>query len=373
MLLFLFNPIVSSLRSLRQASTLEKVQSFLGCQKTSLGSLSESARLFDAQALEPIIEQLSAQAGKIQQVAGDHVRHTLTAVDGSIIRTLCTVAEAAYLRDRGGGLQCGWRLHTHFEIERGVPVGIDVTPANGRGPNSEKAVLRERLESDRCYVLDRGFLQFTLFNEIHAAGSSYVSRLRDDLVWEVVEERPLSDAARAEGVIFDGIVRLGLGSSAEDRPDHTTRLVIIRSKPHPKRADGKRRGRHVSDGYLRIATDLLDPPAEVIGNIFRYRWEIEIFFRFLKHILGCRHLLSLDPGVIRIQVYCAIIACLLMATWAKTKIDLRTYEMICWYLLGWASEAELEEHLAKQTARSPPAGQKQQELPFWWTAIFSDR
>src|ERR1700722_20761396 len=106
-----------------------------------------------------------------------------------------------------------------------------------------------------------------------------------------------------------------------------------------------------SDGTLRLATNLLDVPAAVIAFIYQQRWLIEIFFRFLKHILGYRRLLSTDPVGIEIQAYCAIIACLLIALWTGKKPTKRTYEMICFYFLGWADEEELLAHLEKLNAQ----------------------
>ena len=82
-----------------------------------------------------------------------------------------------------------------------------------------------------------------------------------------------------------------------------------------------------------------------------YGWYIEIFFRFLKHILGCRRLLSTDPVGIEIQAYCAIIACLLIALWTGKQPTKRTYEMVCWYFLGLADDNDLMNHLAKLKAR----------------------
>jgi hypothetical protein len=72
-----------------------------------------------------------------------------------------------------------------------------------------------------------------------------------------------------------------------------------------------------------------------------------MFFRFFKHVLGCRHLLSQDPVGIEIQTYCAIIACLLISLYTGKKPTLRTYEMICFYFTGLADEEELLAHLAK--------------------------
>jgi hypothetical protein len=248
--------------------------------------------------------------------------------------------------EQGSGL-VKWCLHAQFDVEKYVPTRIDVT-RNGGGDSDERAVLERTLESDRCYVKDRGYAKFTLFNAIVAKGSSYVCRVRDNSTYEVVEERPLSPQAQAAGILQDAIVRLGKGSKADARPDHPIRLITIKTTPHVKR--GKYKGGstgHGSDGVLRIATSLLYVPAEIIALIYRYRWTIEIFFRFFKHVLGCRHLLSHSVKGIEIQTYCAIIACMLISLWTGRKPTLRTYEMICYFFTGLASEEELLAHIAK--------------------------
>ncbi len=122
----------------------------------------------------------------------------------------------------------------------------------------------------------------------------------------------------------------------------------------PQAGDGERHGQVEggssgvdSDGVLRIATNLLDVPADIIALIFSHRWAIEIFFRFFKPMLGCRHLLSHDPEGIEIQAYCAIIACMLISLWTGRKPTLRTYEMICFYFCGMADEDEWMRHVEK--------------------------
>ena len=88
-----------------------------------------------------------------------------------------------------------------------------------------------------------------------------------------------------------------------------------------------------------------------------YGWKTELFFRFFKHVLGCRHLLSTHPVAIQVQAYCAIIACLLIHLWTGGKPTLRTFEMICLYLQGWATLDELIAHVEKlrTKSRGPPA------------------
>ena len=99
----------------------------------------------------------------------------------------------------------------------------------------------------------------------------------------------------------------------------------MRCTPHRKRGKGKARGGGqtgpTSDGVLRIVTDLLDVPAEVVAFLYQYRWTIEVFFRFLKQILGCRHLLSTRREGVQIQIYAAVICCLLLNTLTGAQAD----------------------------------------------------
>jgi len=192
LLLYMFNPICTSLRAVQQASELQKVQRKLGCPRASLGSLSESARVFDSQLMQEIIEHLSEKLKPISSHSKlDDLPGILTAVDGTLIPALSKMT---------------WAL------------------------------------------------------------------------WK---------------------------------------------------------------------TDRFDFEADVIALIFKHRWMIEIFFRFFKHVLGCRHLLSYCQNGIELQTYAAIIACMLIALWTGRKPTLRTYEMLCWYFTGMASEDELLAHIAK--------------------------
>lgn len=346
-LLYLFNPVVTSLRGLQQASELPKVQKRLGCPRSSLGSLSEATTVFEPARLKEIIAELGAELQPLGRDARlKDIQHTLTLVDGTLIAALPKLMEASWRKATTGSGLVKWRLHTHFEVDRYVPTRIEVTP-NGGGEYDERAVLERTIESDHLYVMDRGYAKFTLFNRIVAAHSSYACRLRDNSVYEVLEERPLSGADRAAGVLSDQIVRFPSGK-CHARPDHPIRLICLATSPHTSR--GKYRGGSTgasSDGVLRLATNLLDPPAEILGLIYRFRWTIEIFFRFFKHVLGCRHLLSHDANGIEIQTYCAIIACMLISLSTGRKPTLRTYEMLCFYFGGLASAEDVLLHLNK--------------------------
>ncbi|MFM7864465.1 MAG: transposase, partial [Planctomycetaceae bacterium] len=90
----------------------------------------------------------------------------------------------------------------------------------------------------------------------------------------------------------DQLISLG-SENAKSRPNHPMRLVVIKAEPHKSKGrPGKGSTGQNCDGFLRIVTNLLDVPAEIIAILYQYRWTIEIFFRYFKHLLGCRHLLS---------------------------------------------------------------------------------
>jgi len=352
LLLSFFNPITRSMRGIRQASTLRNVQRKLGCARSSLGSLSEATAVFDPEKLKEIVMELGARA---KPVARDprlqDVKHVVTLVDGTLIKGLPVLMQSLQEDPRASKTRGKSRWHTQFELERWLPVRIDVTEGVGKGESDERAVLAKALAKGRCYVKDRGYAKFKLFNAIVKADSSYVCRLRDNSVYQVLQQRPLCAEDTEAGIVLDAIVQLGETSKADVRPEHPVRLIAVRTAPHPKRGKtGSGSGDPASAELLLIATNLLDLPAWIIALLYKYRWTVEIFFRFLKHMLGCRHLLSHDQAGIQIQAYCAMIACMLISLWTGRKPTLRTYEMICYYFLGLAEEDELLAHLARLKA-----------------------
>lgn len=359
-LLYMFNPTVTSLRAIAQASELAKVQKKFGCKRTSLASLSESSRLFDASRLKEIIAELGEQAVPVGRDARlSDITQTITLIDGSLVSALPSLIQASILKQTEGSGLVKWRLHTHFEVDRYLPTRMDVTP-DGGGENDERAVAERTIESDRLYVMDRGYAKFALFNEIVSKQSSYVCRLRDNSVYEVVEQRQLSQASLDAGVLSDQVISIGKSSKRSNRPDHPIRLVCVKCTPHTSRGKSKLGSTAPeSDGILRIATNLLDVPAEIISLIYAQRWIIEIFFRFFKQFLGCSHLISHSQNGIEIQAYCAILACLLINLWTGRKPTKRTFEMISYYFMGLASEEELLAHLNKLKQHDERKGSKE--------------
>lgn len=334
--LYLFNPWIASLRTLRQAVGLSTVAKILGVKRFSLGSFSEAPAVFEPKQLKSVIAEL---AGQIRPLATDprlaQMKHTLELVDGTLLRALPKMAQSFVRHNNDGGDYHAWRLHTHLVVGAPAPSLIERTTGHdAQDQGSEVAHLRKNLQPDHCYVTDRRFYDAGLFNAIHAGRSSYVCRVRDDVVFASLGENPLSPEALAAHVVRDARVRVG----CHDKVDHPTRLVVVQAEPHPKRT---RQGIKQSTGVVMIVTDLLEVPAEIIALIYRYRWSIELFFRFLKHLLGLRHLLSQRPEGIDIQVYCCVIACLLIHLQTGKKPNKAMMDMLGFYLMGLASQQEV--------------------------------
>jgi hypothetical protein len=154
LLLYMFNPICTSLRALQQASELTKVQKKLGAARASLGSLSEATQVFDSNLLKDIIEELSGRMPNVSRIPGFNAsKGVLTAVDGTLIEAVANMAWATWRRDRNG-----IKVHTQFEILKGIPVDMEVTDANG----NEKAVWIKEYSSQKKFLLTKQKILFSI-------------------------------------------------------------------------------------------------------------------------------------------------------------------------------------------------------------------
>jgi hypothetical protein len=334
-LLFLFNPAVRSLRLLQEASMMPKVARMLGIKRFSLGSFSESATVFEPELLKQVIAELGAAALKLPITpALKELKHLLTIVDGTLLATLPKLAATLCHTRKNGKPHHAWRLHMHLPIDSPVPELIVRTSGSSRKECTEREQLKQNLSAGRCYVLDRGFHDASLLNAIDHVASSYVCRVRDNIDPQVLAELPLSQKTKEQGVVSDQRVKISTDSSCAEASNHPMRLIVIRGEVHPKRPRAE-----ASDVVL--VTNLMEEPAELIAMIYRYRWTIELFFRLLKQLLGCRHLISHNEKGVDIQFYCAVIACLLIYLQTGKKPNKYMLFMVGMYLSGVAGIEEI--------------------------------
>lgn len=325
LLLSFFNPTLTSLRAMQKATELDTVQRWLGLERSvSLTALSEAGRVFEPDLLRGVLAELAARVGPAALPEEREALRHLTAVDGTLLQVLPRLAHKLW----GDAGKLSAKLHLHFEVGRGIPVDGTVTAA----ASSEIAQLKGTLQPGRLYVTDRGYASYSLMAAIIAKGSSFVTRLRADSIIRDAEEQPIDDTARQAGIERDAIVRLGADGHGPKLP---VRIVVVRPEPGVGR----------SASLVILCTNRLDLSAELIVQAYRHRWLIELFFRWLKCILGCRHLISHDLDGITFQIYAALIASVLLSGASGRKPTKRTYEMFCHYFSGWATLEEVQRHL----------------------------
>jgi hypothetical protein len=341
-LLYVWNPLINSIADLQQAAALPAVAKALGVKPFSAGSFSESVRVFDPELLQPIIEELAKDLQSSGPQSIDprlkELKLALTLVDGTVLRGLTRMVRFAagidgrFNTSRDGKPVYGWRLHTQLDLATFSPVRLDRTGARNGGQQREHNVLRRNLQPGRCYVGDGGYSDARLLDGIHDIQSSYVMRTADRGEPVVLEERPLSEQAKEQGVVRDTVVQLST--------NHRVRRIELKVQPHPHRT---RAGMKQTDKLI-LYTDL-DLEPELIGLIYSHRYTVELFFRTFKQLLGLRHLLSEREEGIDIQIYATVIVCLLIQLISGKKPNKAMRNIVGWYLLGLASEQDVADFL----------------------------
>jgi hypothetical protein len=282
----------------------------------SPAAFSEAQHLFDPAILEKVLRELARENQGRGQGGDARVRHALaalTAVDGTVLRAVPRMAWAP-----AGGSGTAIKLHLHFNVFDQIPEAWPITPGNV----SEPKVFAQTVKAGDMIVADRNYgHDFAMLAQLRARGIHFVLRLFNNLVLEPVgPDRPLTEADRRAGVVWDRQVRFGVHG---DGP--VFRVVRVEA----------------NGDVFHLVTTREDLSAELIGLIYRQRWEIELFFKWIKMILNCRHWLAESPAGVQIQIYCVLIASLLLMLWTGQRPNKRMVESLQWYWTGMATEEDL--------------------------------
>jgi Transposase DDE domain len=197
-----------------------------------------------------------------------------------------------------------------------TPEGVSVSGAD----TSEAKTLMANLEPGLIYVMDRGYVNFQLLDRILHACSDFVLRLKSNINFTKLKDLPLSDEDRAAGVISDRIGRLS-GSTDSDAPTAMVREIIILNPDQPDRP-------------VRLLTSILDVPAHVVGQLYRWRWKIELFFRWLKVHAHFEHLTSHSENGVAAGFYIAVIGVLLIYIHTQQPVSKYAYTLLAMVAAG---------------------------------------
>jgi hypothetical protein len=337
LLLYFFHPVVTSLRGLQQTTTLATVQARLGSRPTALSALREAASVCDAALRHAVLTPLGTRLRPHLPLAAHAALAQWIAVDGRLLPAWPRMAWALWQDEQ----QRAAKRPGACAVLRQGPVEVTVTAGNG----AERAAWRRLVPPGGFSVVDRGSVDSRLFQDLHDLPCRFLCRGKDNAAYEVQEERPLASAAGHAGVVRDAL-RRRLGTA------HHPRML-----PQPFRlgqvATGKMRQEGTPDVVV-LVTHRLDLDAELSALASRYRWAVELLFRWVKGVLGCRHVLRQGLNGVRLQVYAAFMASLLISLWVGRAPTKRTYAMLCFYLSGWATETALSAHIDRLSLKAPP-------------------
>jgi hypothetical protein len=206
-------------------------------------------------------------------------------VDGSIFPALKTMAWASY-QSTGNAL----KMHLAFELNRMIPVQFINTDANG----NEKEALLALLEAGVTYIADRGYVSFGVFRQIVSLQAFFIIRVKANL--KVSVSKHLEVAVPEQWLSFFFDVSDSLICFSNDKHQTAYRLVSFVAY----------------DEAYRIATNRLDLTTGEIIMLYAYRWQIELFFRFIKRTFNALHLWSHSGRGVEIQFYLYLIVYLLL-------------------------------------------------------------
>jgi hypothetical protein len=309
------NPVITSMRALCHVSHCQKMREVTAAPICP-AAFSEGQHLFEPEILEKVVRELARENQGRGQGGDVRVRQALaalTAVDGTVLRA---VPRMVWAPASGPGRAI--KLHLHFNVFDQIPEAWPITPGNV----SEPKVFARTVQPGALIVADRNYgHDFALLAQLRAQGIQFVLRLFNNLILEPVgPDRPLSQADRRAGVVWDRLVRFGVHG---DGP--VFRVVRLEA----------------NGDVFHLVTTREDLSAELIGLIYRQRWQIELFFKWIKTILNCRHWLAESPAGVQIQIYCVLIASLLLMLWTGQRPNKRMVESLQWYWTGLATAQDL--------------------------------
>jgi hypothetical protein len=312
-LLAFFNPSVRTLRTIEDFSQTRQAQRHLSIAKICRSTLSDFQRLADPSRLGPIIEALRSElrrkspGGRLPEDLAALSRQIL-AVDGTFLSAAAEVAWAIASRNQHASGRHKARLDLQIDVGTSLPELI-VVPDPGE---SEPDSAARHILPGAILLHDRAFLSFHLVAAHYGPApdpgradepapiAGFVIRLKEpgrtSPTLDEVGSRPLDDAAKAAGVTSDRLVRMpGLELSRGLRV--TLREVVVAG------SDGK---------PVRLLANLLDVPAHVIALLYRYRWQAELFFKWMKSYGNFNHLISHGRAGVLLCFHVAIIGIMLM-------------------------------------------------------------
>jgi hypothetical protein len=268
----------------------EERLSELGCDPVRRSTLSEANRHRPAALFGDLLAAVMAQGHRGLR---RHMNGATYLIDSTSVRLSALSGRWA----RFSAPACGAKAHIVYDPDADRPIHAVVTPARGTDLTAAKAL---PIEAGATYVFDLGYYDYGWWAGLHAAGCRIVTRFKTNTPLTVEEERPVPPAAPDGGVILcDRVGRLPERQASRRRNPFQAPVREVRVRIET----GK---------VLRILSTDLKASAQDIADLYKRRWAIELFFRWVKQTLNIRHFVGVSENAVRIQIAVALIAFVLL-------------------------------------------------------------
>lgn len=262
-------------------------------------NLKRNSKIFEEFAYHLIAIARKNRANNDFQIKGQ-----IYAFDSTTIDLCLSVFWWAKFRKFKGGI----KLHTLFDINTQIPAFVHITPASVNDMNAMDTLF---YETDAYYVLDRGYVDYTRLYRITQHSATFVIRAKSNLKFNRMYSRKHN---KSTGVKSDQIGKLSGFYVSKQYPAKLRRVKFYDQE---------------TDRTFVFLTNNFELTAEQVAFLYKNRWQVELFFKWIKQHLKIKAFWGTSENAVRIQVYSAIIAyCIVAIVGTKLKIERSTYEIL---------------------------------------------
>ena len=275
-----------------------------GISKSNLAYANENR---DWQIFAEYAYLLIAQARKICVSSKDFeldIDSNVYAIDSTTIDLCLSVFWWAPFRKTKGAV----KLHTQYDIKTEIPTFVHLSDGLLHDVNILDSLV---FEPKSFYIIDRAYIDFYRLNTIHQAGAFFVTRLQVNQDYRRVYSNTV---VKSTGVLCDQVIKLNNFYPSKFYPGKLRRIKYYDLETEKK---------------FEFMTNNFDLTALDIARLYKYRWKIELFFKWIKQHLKIKTFWGYSENAVRIQVYCAIIAyCTVAIIKEQCKLKYTTYEIL---------------------------------------------
>jgi len=259
----------------------------LGLQSISRNNLSNSLMKRPAIVFEKLFNMILSQLQEIKKNSTDirfKFKNPIYAIDSTTIGLCLTLYEWASFRTTKAGI----KIHTAYDIKKQIPEFMVVTEAK---QSDHRGILHMSILEGAIYVLDRGYLCFKTLENISKNRAFFVTRIKTNTKYKTIEKKKVT----GNGILKDCLISF-TGVKSSDYPE-LVRLVRFKDPDDNKVYD-----------YI---TNNITLAASTIANIYKSRWDVELFFKWVKQNLKIKTFIGTSKNAVLIQIWVAAIMYLL--------------------------------------------------------------